>query len=170
MNKLSDEILKRKYDEIYNNFMKGDYLDVIKECNEVLKKRKHQLFFNLLCVAYQKIGKIEKSIDVMNEALTLNPEHPNFLNNLGLCFYMLHKFSEAEKNFKKGLEIDEISKNDGPAAKAGMIKGDVIKSINNIPISNIYEYMDRLSNLKPGTTIPMIIERNGQKRVLQVTF
>ena len=106
MNKLSDEILKKKYDEIYNNFIKGDYLDVIKECNEVLKKRKHQLFFNLLCVAYQKIGKIEKSIDVMNEALRLNPEHPNFLNNLGLCFYMLHKFSEAEKNFKKGLEID----------------------------------------------------------------
>tara|TARA_B100001057_G_scaffold418898_1_gene438411 strand:+ start:299 stop:1825 length:1527 start_codon:yes stop_codon:yes gene_type:complete len=106
MNKLSDEILKKKYDEIYNTFIKGDYLDVIKECNEVLKKRKHQLFFNLLCVTYQKIGKIEKSINVMNEALALNPEHPNFLNNLGLCFYMLHKFSEAEKNFKKGLEID----------------------------------------------------------------
>ena len=105
MNKLSDEILKKKYDEIYNNFMKGDYTDVIKECNEVLKKRKHQLFFNLLCVAYQKIGKIEKSIDVMNEALRLNPEHPNFLNNLGLCFYMLHKFSEAEKNFKKGFNL-----------------------------------------------------------------
>ena len=106
MNKLSDEILKKKYDEIYNNFIKGDFLDVIKECNEVLEKRPHQLFFNLLCVAYQKIGKIEKSIDVMNEALKFNPEHPNFLNNLGLCFYMLHKFSEAEKNFKKGLEID----------------------------------------------------------------
>ena len=42
----------------------------------------------------------------MNEALTLNPNHPDFLNNLGLCFYMLHKFSEAEKYFKKGLEID----------------------------------------------------------------
>ena len=42
----------------------------------------------------------------MNEALKFNPKHPNFLNNLGLCFYMLHKFSEAEKYLKKGLEID----------------------------------------------------------------
>ena len=42
----------------------------------------------------------------MNEALALNPNHPNFLNNLGTCFYMLHKFSKAEKYFKKGLEID----------------------------------------------------------------
>ena len=51
-----------------------------------------------------------------------------------------------------------------------MNKGDVIKSINNKPISNIYEYMDRLSSLKPGVTVPVIIERNGQEEVLQVTF
>ena len=106
MNKLTDEILKKKYNELHNNFIKGDFLNVIKGCNKVLEKRKNQLFFNLLCVSYQKIGKIEKSIDVMNEALTFNPDHPDFLNNLGLCFYMLHKFSEAEKYFKRGLEVD----------------------------------------------------------------
>ena len=106
MNKLSDETLKKKYENLHNNFIKGDFKKVIKGCNKVLEKRKNQLFFNLLCIAYQKIGKIEKSIDVMNEALTFNPNHPDFLNNLGLCFYMLHKFSEAEKYFKKGLEID----------------------------------------------------------------
>ena len=65
---------------------------------------------------------------------------------------------------KRGLEIDGISKSDGPAAKAGMKKGDIIKSVNNKPISNIYEYMDRLSSLKSGMTIPVIIERNGQKK------
>ena len=73
-------------------------------------------------------------------------------------------------SFKKGLEIDGISKSDGPAAKAGMKKGDVIKSINNKPINDIYEYMDRINNLKSGTTIPVVIERNGQEKVLQVTF
>ena len=106
MNKPTDEILKQKYDKLYNSFIKGDFLNVIKGCNKVLEKRKNQLFFNLLCVAYQKIGKIEKSIDVMNEALIFSPNHPDFLNNLGLCFYMLHKYSEAEKYFKKGLEIN----------------------------------------------------------------
>ena len=106
MNKLTEKKLKKKYDELHNNFINGDFLNVIKGCNKVLEKRKNQLFFNLLCVTYQKIGKIEKSIDVMNKALTFNPNHPDFLNNLGLCFYMLHKFSEAEKYFKKGLEVN----------------------------------------------------------------
>ena len=106
MNTISDEELKKKYDKLHKRLLKGDFLKVIEECNKVLKKRKHQLFFNLLCVAYQKIGKIEKSIDVMKEALELNPNHPNFLNNLGTCFFMLHKFLEAEKYFERGLEID----------------------------------------------------------------
>tara|TARA_E500000178_G_scaffold192580_1_gene190558 strand:+ start:797 stop:2317 length:1521 start_codon:yes stop_codon:yes gene_type:complete len=106
MNIYTDEILKKKYDNLYGKFLKGNYREVINGCHRILKKRKHQLIFNLLCVAYQKTGKIEKSIDVMNEALALNPNHPNFLNNLGTCFFMLHKFSEAEKHFKKGLEID----------------------------------------------------------------
>ena len=106
MNTLTDEALKKKYDNLYKRFIKGDFLEVINECEKILKKRKHQLFFNLLSFSYQKSGKIEKAIDVMKKALALNPNHPNFLNNMGTCFYMLHKYSEAEKYFKKGLEID----------------------------------------------------------------
>ena len=107
MSVLTDEILKKKYDKIYKKLKKGNFSEVIEECKKILKKRKHQLFFNLLSIAYQKNGKIEKSIDVMREALSLNPDHPNFLNNIGTCFYKLHKYSEAEKYFKKGLEIDK---------------------------------------------------------------
>jgi tetratricopeptide (TPR) repeat protein len=107
MNAITDEILKKKYDKIYKKYVKGNFSEVIEECKKILKKRKHQLFFNLLSIAYQKNGKIEKSIDVMREALSLNPDHPNFLNNIGTCFYKLHKYSEAEKYFKKGLEIDK---------------------------------------------------------------
>ena len=106
MNRLTDEVLKEKYNKLYEKFVKGDFTEVIRECNKILIKRKHQNFFNLLSVTYQKTGDIDKSIKVMNEALDLNPNHPNFLNNLGTCFYMLHKFSKAEKYFKKGLEID----------------------------------------------------------------
>ena len=107
MKVITDEILKKKYDKLYKKFAKGDFLEVIDGCKKILKKRKHQLFFNLLSIAYQKNGKIEKSIDVMREALSLNPDHPNFLNNIGTCFYKLHKYSVAEKYFKRGLEIDK---------------------------------------------------------------
>ena len=107
MKVITDEILKKKYDKLYKKFAKGEFLEVIDGCKKILKKRKHQLFFNLLSIAYQKNGKIEKSIEVMREALSLNPDHPNFLNNIGTCFYKLHKYSEAEKYFKRGLEIDK---------------------------------------------------------------
>ena len=46
MNKLSDEILKKKYDELHNDFIKGDFLNVIKGCNKVHEKRKNQIIFN----------------------------------------------------------------------------------------------------------------------------
>jgi aminopeptidase YwaD len=71
---------------------------------------------------------------------------------------------------KKGLEVDGISKPDGPAAKAGMLKGDVIKSMDGKPINDIYEFMDRLEKLEPGMTITVLIDRNGTEIELPVTF
>ncbi|MGY8764600.1 MAG: M20/M25/M40 family metallo-hydrolase [Fidelibacterota bacterium] len=71
---------------------------------------------------------------------------------------------------KKGLEIDGISKPDGPAAKAGIIKGDVIKSMGGKPINDIYEYMERLEEIEPGMTITVLINRDGSELRLPVTF
>ena len=71
---------------------------------------------------------------------------------------------------KQGLEVDGISKPDGPAAKAGIIKGDVIKSIDGKPINDIYEFMDRLKELKQGMTITVLIDRKGSELILPVSF
>ena len=71
---------------------------------------------------------------------------------------------------EEGLAVDEISKSEGPAAKAGIKKGDVIKSINNKPIKSIYDYMDRLGELKKGMTVPIVVERGGKLLNLKVTF
>ena len=86
--------------------------------------------------------------------------------NFKVSFGIVPSYSSTEI----GLEIDGISKNDGPAAKAGIIKGDVIKAINEKPINDIYEYMDRLSTLKKGMTVPVLIERSNKELVLEVTF
>ena len=53
---------------------------------------------------------------------------------------------------------------------AGIKKGDVIKSINDKPIKNIYDYMDRLGELKKGMTVPVTIDRDGELLNLKVTF
>ena len=71
---------------------------------------------------------------------------------------------------KEGLEVDAISRPDGPAVKAGIQKGDVIKIINGKPIKDIYEFMDRLGELEPGMTIPVLIDRDGKEMELSVSF
>ena len=69
-----------------------------------------------------------------------------------------------------GLEIDQISDSEGPAAKAGIISGDVIKSINGKKVNDIYEYMERLRELKQGIQVPVKINRNNVEIELNVTF
>ena len=69
-----------------------------------------------------------------------------------------------------GLEIDQISDSKGPAAKAGLISGDVIKSINGKKVNDIYEYMERLSELNLGIEVPVEIDRKGSKMKLNVKF
>ena len=42
--------------------------------------------------------------------------------------------------------------------------------INNKSISDIYEYMDRLTELEKGMTVPVVIERDGKELSVPVTF
>lgn len=55
-----------------------------------------------------------------------------------------------------------------PAHKAGMKNGDVIQEIDGKAVKRIEEYMERLSELQPGTTIPVKVLRGDETIVLQV--
>ena len=55
-----------------------------------------------------------------------------------------------------------------PAHAAGMRSGDIIQEIDGKPVKDINEYMERLSELKAGTTIPVSVLRDGETIVFQV--
>ena len=49
-----------------------------------------------------------------------------------------------------------------PASTAGLRVGDVIKTINNQPVTKIEEVQKLVENSKIGTRLPIEVERNGQ--------
>jgi C-terminal processing protease CtpA/Prc len=73
-------------------------------------------------------------------------------------------FSGVEKN---GLRADIVIKGK-PADKAGLKSGDVIIAIDGLPVGDIYEYMERLSKLKPGQIITVEVIREEKKEVFIV--
>ena len=102
---LTDNEVKEKFDKLSNKLQAGLFNDVIDEASILLKKRQHQVFFNILSIAYQSIGEFEKSEKTMKEALRKNPNNPYFLNNMGITQHKLENFTSAEQHFIRGLEI-----------------------------------------------------------------
>lgn len=56
----------------------------------------------------------------------------------------------------------------GPAALAGMQKGDVMVSLEGRSIKNIYDYMGRMADVKPGQRISVEVLRDGDKLIMIV--
>ncbi len=66
-----------------------------------------------------------------------------------------------------GLGVGGVTKG-GSADRAGMLKGDKIVGLNGMPVTTIYDYMNRLKQLKPGQRVNVDVMRNGEKLVLIV--
>ena len=102
---LSDDKLKIKIGILTNKLNAGLFDEVIISAKILLKKRSHQMVYNILSIAYQSLGKYEQSAKIMEEALKKNPNNPYFLNNMGISQHKLENYEEAEHHFKKGLEV-----------------------------------------------------------------
>lgn len=57
----------------------------------------------------------------------------------------------------------------GPAQKAGLAKGDVIKKLGEREIHNLDDYMAAFARMAPGETIEVVVEREGETLTLQLT-
>jgi hypothetical protein len=68
---------------------------------------------------------------------------------------------------ERGLRADMVIKGK-PASRAGMKNGDIITALNGKKIKDIYDYMERLSDINPGQTITVEIIRDNKEKVLMV--
>lgn len=68
-----------------------------------------------------------------------------------------------------GVLISGILKG-GPAEKAGIKAGDVLKEINNKPIRSVRELLNHVATLTPGTEARALISRNGESLVATIAI
>jgi serine protease Do len=68
-----------------------------------------------------------------------------------------------------GALVQDVSPG-GPAAKAGLKAGDVIRTMNGQPVTNSDELTIKVMNTDPGTTVNFGILRNGKPMNVKVTL
>ena len=65
----------------------------------------------------------------------------------------------------KGVVIEEVSKGSA-AEKAGIKRYDVVVEFNGEKVEKVNEFRNRVSMLKPGTKVKMVVVRNGKRKTL----
>ncbi|NHZ84908.1 MAG: M20/M25/M40 family metallo-hydrolase [Planctomycetia bacterium] len=69
----------------------------------------------------------------------------------------------------EGVRIAGVS-DESPAAKAGLVKGDVIIAFDGKPVKNLKDYSNYLKEQQPGDTVTFTVERNGEKKEVNITL
>jgi serine protease Do len=59
---------------------------------------------------------------------------------------------------------------DGPAAKAGIVPGDVLVAVDAQPIADGADLAAKIGSMAPGTTVKIGIFRNGNEHTVSVTL
>ncbi len=67
-----------------------------------------------------------------------------------------------------GALIEKVT-GDGPADRAGLKPGDVIVEFNGRPVQNNEALVSMVVATKPGTSVPVTIYRDGQRKSLNIT-
>ncbi len=69
----------------------------------------------------------------------------------------------------EGMRIDGVTDNK-PAFKAGVLKGDVVKKLGSVEVKDVQSYMKALSAYKKGDETTVEVLRNGELKILKLTF
>jgi aminopeptidase YwaD len=114
------------------------------------------------------VGKIALEIINRDERLTFSEAGPKERTSARRGFKVtLGIMPDFTSSSNDGLGVGGVTKG-GPADIAGMKKGDKITSINGMSVGTIYDYMNRLRQLKPGQRVNVDVVRDGDTKILIV--
>ena len=99
--------LNKKVDQLLKELKSENFKKVILDGEKLLKKYSDKGYlYNICGLAYQRINKIETSINFFKKAINLEPSDPGNKNNLANSYIILNEFEKAEKIFKKILSVN----------------------------------------------------------------
>lgn len=110
-----------------------------------------------------QLAALPTAPDYINVPSTQTMKHAKFKVTLGL---MPDVMGASDK---PGLRADIVVAGK-PAHNAGIRSGDIIQEIDGKAVKDINEYMERLAELKAGTTIPVKVLRGDEIIVFQVNL
>lgn len=70
---------------------------------------------------------------------------------------------------KEGATVAHVAEG-GPAATAGLVEGDVVKSIDSVSVDHRGALREALSGAKAGDEITVVIEHNGSQETVVITL
>jgi hypothetical protein len=104
----------------------------------------------------------------MNEALVYQEAGPKEPQNTYKRFKVtLGIMPDVASSDTEGLRADAVIEG-RPAHNAGMKKGDIIVAMEGKSVNDIYDYMNRLADFKPGQRISVDVMRGNEKVILIV--
>ena len=108
-----------------------------------------------------RLAALPETPDYINVPSTQTMKHAKFKVTLGLMPDVMGASTIP------GLRADIVVAGK-PAHNAGIRSGDIIQEIDGKAVNDINEYMERLSELKAGTTIPVKVLRGEEVIMFQV--
>lgn len=108
-----------------------------------------------------RLAALPEAPDYINVPSTQTMKHAKFKVTLGLMPDVMGASTTP------GLRADIVVAGK-PAHEAGIRSGDIIQEIDGKPVNDINEYMERLSELTAGTTIPVKVLRDDEIITFQV--
>ncbi|MGI9055963.1 MAG: tetratricopeptide repeat protein, partial [Pyrinomonadaceae bacterium] len=89
----------------------GEYLAAENTLRGILKSnpRNPIALNNLGYFLTERNEKLDEALDLIQQAVRIDPTNPSYLDSLGWAYFKLGKFTEAEKNLKEAAKYDPAS-------------------------------------------------------------
>jgi PDZ domain-containing protein/zinc ribbon protein len=123
-------------------------------------------------IVYVRDGQTKKtqlttiSRSEFNDLERAYDKRPEGVARLGFDMGDAHRTDVPGMNIK-GVRLDNFNSN-GPAALAGLEKGDFVIQFNDVPIRTVGEFVSRIHRAIPYTTVKFTIVRAGEKLEIPV--